>query len=716
LTGDIDPAAKRTDLEKQLGDDAAAAKAGTADWGPFIHDLGKDLKSTYFAANQDELKAAAQEDLKDTPFGDLQIVGVRENGTIVGKDASGTKFTLNADGTKQAYEAGGKVIAPDGKLEQPPASGSQRSLHEQWVEARKQARLDSAADVNNDDKHTFKFGDTTWDIASASAKKHSGHDPNNTEITNEVIRVAKKNPQAFGDLTGKSDDEVMAAAGKITAKMINDKVSIDTSPDDPPQPVASATEQTRAQAADQSLPAAPPADQSRPPGTTSSDQSTQVVKGDGQTIYYDASDTAHAKPTGVDYPTGTHVKFYRDDTGVITGVDVTGDKSVNGGQPYTIVMQQDNKTYEERANNNTLIDPTLTYTNIAVDKNDGTLTLTGQKDGRDYTRTFKPNGSIVEPDVPPPPPPPSDVAVPGESGQTTIYYSPSDTAHAAPTEVDYPKTGEDSEGMKAKFTRNDSGAITRVDVTGDKSVNGGQAYAIVREDDSYYTENLDGSKVDNYYYDNVAVDPKDGTLALTARGPTSEYNKTFQPNGKIGKDIKGNNGQVVHLDPNDTDPLNVIGIDYPNKMNVTVTTKDGHPDTVDVKDDPNTGGTEYRLQRSADGSSYERLELDASGKPVQSPMAYSNVAIGMDGTIVMTGMNDAKGHVTTIGADGNTTKIVWNTDHYDWSFNDKIDPDRIVNKDGIVFDPKTGSATLCGKYKGRDTVWVVGPGGTWQQD
>lgn len=63
-----------------------------------------------------------------------------------------------------------------------------------WNAARVDAMRESNQNITvGNNIHKIRFGDTLWDIATASMKKQTGQAPNNTEIANEVARIAKKN-------------------------------------------------------------------------------------------------------------------------------------------------------------------------------------------------------------------------------------------------------------------------------------------------------------------------------------------------------------------------------------------------------------------------------------------------------------------------------------------------------------------------------------------
>ncbi len=63
-----------------------------------------------------------------------------------------------------------------------------------WAAARVEARRESEANISAGKPiHHIRYGDTLWDIASASFKKNNGQQPSNGEIMGEVNRLAKKN-------------------------------------------------------------------------------------------------------------------------------------------------------------------------------------------------------------------------------------------------------------------------------------------------------------------------------------------------------------------------------------------------------------------------------------------------------------------------------------------------------------------------------------------
>lgn len=63
-----------------------------------------------------------------------------------------------------------------------------------WASARVEARQESAKNIlAGNPIHQIRYGDTLWDVATASFHKNIGHKPNNSEIMAECNRLAKKN-------------------------------------------------------------------------------------------------------------------------------------------------------------------------------------------------------------------------------------------------------------------------------------------------------------------------------------------------------------------------------------------------------------------------------------------------------------------------------------------------------------------------------------------
>ncbi len=72
--------------------------------------------------------------------------------------------------------------------------GRKTGVKADWASARVEARMESERNISEGKYvHHIRYGDTLWDIASASFHKNSGHKPNNSEIMGEVHRLAKKN-------------------------------------------------------------------------------------------------------------------------------------------------------------------------------------------------------------------------------------------------------------------------------------------------------------------------------------------------------------------------------------------------------------------------------------------------------------------------------------------------------------------------------------------
>jgi YD repeat-containing protein len=570
---------------------------------------------------------------------------------------------VSADGTKKHVEhTDGTATDGDNKADPPPAPEhpAKKSLHDQWVEARKQSRIDSEKDVNDGDKHTIKFGDTMWDVAKASAKKNSTdhHPPTNTEVSNEVDRLVAKYNKAHADkpITNKNNVPI--------------GTEIDTSPEKAENP-------------------------------TPSDKPNDVKGDKGQIVHYAPDDKEHKTPTGVDYPNGMKSKIAANGD-----VSVTGDPA-NGGKTYTLAKQPDN-TYKRQDETGKDVDPPQIYSGVDVSATDGSMTLTAKdgshiatvhpdgkttdvkydgkgteaanvtgvdypngmkttvatngdievngdpaNSGKKYTlvkqtdNTYKRQdetgkdvdpaqiyrGAAIDPaegtltltakDG-------SHIATTHPDGTTTdVKYDGKGTAAENVTEVDYPN------GMKATL-----GSGGEVDVTGDPA-SPGKDYKLVKQSDgSYAKQNTDGTAFDPpQTYSNVEVDPDDGSLTLTGKKDGHDHTTTLNSDGSTTEaDVAPPaptaptaDKAVVKYDAGSTDPNKINEIDYASGVKATIT-------------------------RDTDGSIKE-----------------------MDFT-----------------SDKGVSKIVKNGDHYDITPPPKAGD--TINADGVSIDPDTGKVVLKGKH------------------
>ncbi len=145
----------------------------------FIERFGTDLTKPELATQKKDLLDQVHGLLVQAHLiPDVQVIDGVQNGAIQLHDASGKSFVLNAKGQESPTESA------------PPQEPAQ---HNSYREARQAARAVSEKDINEKDAHAIAFGDTLWDMARASFKKHNGHDPSDSDITAEVARIAKKN-------------------------------------------------------------------------------------------------------------------------------------------------------------------------------------------------------------------------------------------------------------------------------------------------------------------------------------------------------------------------------------------------------------------------------------------------------------------------------------------------------------------------------------------
>jgi beta-glucosidase len=145
----------------------------------FIEHFGTDLTKPELATQKKDLLDQVHGLLVQAHLiPDVQVIDGVQNGAIQLHDASGKSFVLNAQGQESPTESA------------PPHGPAQ---HSSYREARQAAREVSEKDINEKDAHAIAFGDTLWDMARASFKKHNGHNPSDSDITKEVARIAKKN-------------------------------------------------------------------------------------------------------------------------------------------------------------------------------------------------------------------------------------------------------------------------------------------------------------------------------------------------------------------------------------------------------------------------------------------------------------------------------------------------------------------------------------------
>jgi hypothetical protein len=124
---------------------------------------------------------------KDSVTGQtFKDVGFNKDGELYEVDQKGNTTTHRLDGTKDTVDSTGAKVQDTGDT-QP------KTEHQKWLEDRNQARIDSEKDINDQDSHTVKHGDTMWDIARASCKTHGDKYPSTKTINAEIARLAKKN-------------------------------------------------------------------------------------------------------------------------------------------------------------------------------------------------------------------------------------------------------------------------------------------------------------------------------------------------------------------------------------------------------------------------------------------------------------------------------------------------------------------------------------------
>lgn len=149
----------------------------------FIEHLNADLSKPELASQKKDLLSQARDLLVQAHFiPEVQMIDGVEKSAVRLHDASGKAYVLNARGQESPLDN----VAP-------PTSTAARNVHKSYDEARRDAMVVSAKDINEKDVHAIAYGDTLWDMATASFKKHNGRDASETEIAIEVDRIAKKN-------------------------------------------------------------------------------------------------------------------------------------------------------------------------------------------------------------------------------------------------------------------------------------------------------------------------------------------------------------------------------------------------------------------------------------------------------------------------------------------------------------------------------------------
>jgi len=161
-------------------------------------------------ADKDESKAAdqlAESHVIDSPAQMAQAKSGRTD-----KSDKSDKSDNSDNLTRQGDELADKGIIPKLALHDDLSAAS--ALSSNWQSARLEAMRESNQTIGaGQNLHTIRFGDTMWDIATASMKKQTGHAPQIREIAEEVARLAKKNA--------------------VNANSIALGTKIDTSPDNP---------------------------------------------------------------------------------------------------------------------------------------------------------------------------------------------------------------------------------------------------------------------------------------------------------------------------------------------------------------------------------------------------------------------------------------------------------------------------------------------------
>ncbi|MBX9953073.1 MAG: hypothetical protein K2Y39_28125 [Candidatus Obscuribacterales bacterium] len=80
-------------------------------------------------------------------------------------------------------------VIPNVEIENKSAPG-----RSDWASARVEARQESMRNIlGGNPIHQIRYGDTLWDVASASFQKNNGQKPSNSEVMAECNRLAKKN-------------------------------------------------------------------------------------------------------------------------------------------------------------------------------------------------------------------------------------------------------------------------------------------------------------------------------------------------------------------------------------------------------------------------------------------------------------------------------------------------------------------------------------------
>jgi hypothetical protein len=211
-------------------------------------------------------------------------------------------------------------------------------------------------------------------------------------------------------------------------------------------------------------------------------KSTINSEGGTTNVHYDGQGTDAANVQGVDYPNGMKAKVAANGD-----YDVTGDPA-NGGTEYKLVKQADG-TYKKTDASGADLNPPQTYSKAEVDPDDGSITLTGKKDGKDHTTTINADGSTTEADVTPPAPP--------QQGQPTADKAVVVTDPANPStikEIDYVN------GVKATVTPDSDGSVKEIDFVGaqgtSKLVKAGDHYELQPPQAAGDTINKDGVTID----------------------------------------------------------------------------------------------------------------------------------------------------------------------------------------------------------------------------
>jgi len=115
----------------------------------------------------------------------------------IGLNSNGDYYEVDDDGNRRTFHPNGTDETGPDKPDSPDSTHKKGSSD--WQSQRQKNQTDINKDIDDNDEHVVKYGDTLWDIAKQSAKVHSGEDPSNAEVAAEMARLIKKNKIANPD-------------------------------------------------------------------------------------------------------------------------------------------------------------------------------------------------------------------------------------------------------------------------------------------------------------------------------------------------------------------------------------------------------------------------------------------------------------------------------------------------------------------------------------